>query len=113
MWQSWLSSWLSKELQCNPQYKKLLEVTNTVCISLRNWQSNKVTNTSINNPQIESEMQELVQLVLQNSPNSLHSNIKNSFLMVAKSFYYEPYCGPETIYSHIDKVLFQKVIGNN
>ncbi|CAJ2633133.1 unnamed protein product [Trifolium pratense] len=132
MWQSWLSSWhdegnisereaellvqiinlttgyWSEELQFNPQYQKLLEVTNRVCTSLRNCQSNKA-HTSINNRQIESEMRELVQLVLQNSPNSLHSNIKNSFLMVAKSFYYEAYCDSETIYSHIDKVLFQKV----
>ncbi|GAU23364.1 hypothetical protein TSUD_334110 [Trifolium subterraneum] len=116
MWQNWLSSWHNEgnrsereaellvqiinltagywpeELQSNPQYQKLLEA-----------------HTSINSPQIESEMQELVQLVLQNSPDSLHSNIKNSFLMVAKSFYYEAYCDPETIYSHIDKVLFQKV----
>lgn len=55
-------------------------------------------------------MQELVQLVLQNSPNGLQSNIKNSFLIVAKSFYYAAYCDQETIHSHIDKVLFQKVI---
>ncbi|XP_027188128.1 ent-copalyl diphosphate synthase, chloroplastic isoform X2 [Cicer arietinum] len=133
MWQSWFSSWKnegnrsqreaellvqtinlttgywSEELQLNPQYQKLLEVTNRVCLSLRNYQNNKV-HSSIKTPKIESEMQELVQLVLQNSPNGLQSNIKNSFLIVAKSFYYAAYCDQETIHSHIDKVLFQKVI---
>ncbi|KEH23767.1 copalyldiphosphate synthase [Medicago truncatula] len=133
MWQRWFSSWVnegnkskreakllvqiinltagywSKEVQLNPEYQKLLEVTNGICTGLRNYQSNKAQ-ASINTSEIESQMQELVQLVLQNSPDGLHSNIKNSFLAVAKSFYYEAYCDPETIYSHIDKVLFQKVI---
>lgn len=54
-------------------------------------------------------MQELVQLVLQNSSDGLPSNIKNSFLIVAKSFNYAAYRDPETINSHIEKVLFQKV----
>ncbi|XP_061341359.1 ent-copalyl diphosphate synthase 1-like [Gastrolobium bilobum] len=108
----------SEELQFNPQYQRLLEVANRVCHGIRNFQSKKandsgcgnLSTTSITTSKIESEMQELVQLVLQNSSHGMHSNIKNSFLMVAKSFYYAAYCDPETINSHIDKVLFQKVI---
>ena len=74
--------------------------------------SGNLSRTSTTTPKIESYMQELVQLVLQNSSNGmrLQSNIKNSFLMVAKSFYYAAYCDPQTIISHIDKVLFQKVM---
>ncbi|RZB48127.1 Ent-copalyl diphosphate synthase, chloroplastic isoform B [Glycine soja] len=56
--------------------------------------------TSITIPQIESDMQELVQLVLQNSSDGMHSNVTNSFLTVAKGFYYGAYCNPETINSH-------------
>jgi len=61
-------------------------------------------------PQIESDMQELVQLVLENSSDGVHTNVKNSFLTVAKGFYYGAYCDPETINSHIEKVLFERVM---
>ncbi|KAK7242997.1 hypothetical protein RIF29_37779 [Crotalaria pallida] len=135
IWQRWLSSWQnegniskteaellvqtinlmagswSEELQPNPQYQRLLQVTNRICHGLHNYQSNKdMSTTSITISQIESEMQELVQLVLQNSSNGINSNIRNSFFMVARSFYYAAYFEPEIINSHIDKVLFQKVI---
>ncbi|RDY13966.1 hypothetical protein CR513_01029, partial [Mucuna pruriens] len=133
-WQGWLSSWQnegnsfereaevivqiinlmsgywSEELLLNPEYERLLQVTNRVCHGLRNYQSTKdnLCTTSTTTPQIESDMQQLVQLALQNSSDGVHPNIKNSFLTVAKGFYYAAYCGPETINSHIDKVLFQK-----
>ncbi|KAG4913157.1 hypothetical protein JHK82_053742 [Glycine max] len=114
-WQGWLSSWQNKgnnfgreELHLNPQYHRLLVVTNRVWPGLRNYQSNKahdsgndnLSPTSITIPQIESDMQELVQLVLQNSSDGMHSNVTNSFLTVAKGFYYGAYCNPETINSH-------------
>ncbi|KAL5059580.1 hypothetical protein RYX36_031184 [Vicia faba] len=133
MWQSWFSSWCSKglrspgdaellvqiinltsgnwseDLELDPQYQKLLEATKRVCVSIHNYESNWVQVGS-DCADVESEMQELVQLVLQSYQNDLHSSIKNSFLMVAKSFYYAAYCDPEIISYHIDKVLFQKVI---
>ncbi|KAF1881035.1 hypothetical protein Lal_00023066 [Lupinus albus] len=110
-------SW-SEELHLNPQFQTLMQVTNKIFHGLRNYQSNKahesgranLSTTSITMPEIESEMQELVQLVVQNSSNGLDSNIRNSFFMVARSFYYAAYFEPETIISHIDKVLFQKVM---
>ncbi|TKY62444.1 Ent-copalyl diphosphate synthase [Spatholobus suberectus] len=142
IWQGWLSSWQneansfgreaeliveiinvmagywSEELELNPQYQRLLEVTNRVCHGLCNYQSGKahdsdndnLSTTSITTPQIESDMQELVQLVLQNSSDGVHTIVKNSFLTVVKGFYYGAYCDPETINSHIEKVLFQKVM---
>ncbi|XP_029126812.1 ent-copalyl diphosphate synthase, chloroplastic isoform X2 [Cajanus cajan] len=142
VWQSWLSSWQnegnsfgreaelivkitngiaghwSEELELNPQYQRLMEVTNRVCQGLRNYQSSKahdsgkdnLSTTSVTTPQIESDMQELVELVLQNSSDCVHSSVKNSFFMVAKGFYYSAYFDPETINSHIEKVLFQKVM---
>ncbi|KAL5059577.1 hypothetical protein RYX36_031181 [Vicia faba] len=133
MWQSWFSSWASKglrspgdaellvqiinltsgnwseDLDLDPQYQKLLEATKRVCVSIHNYECNWVQVGS-DCKKVESEMQELVQLVLQSSQNDLHSSIKNSFLMVAKSFYYAAYCDPVIISYHIDKVLFQKVI---
>ncbi|KAL5053459.1 hypothetical protein RYX36_034141 [Vicia faba] len=132
MWQSWFSSWSSKglsspedaellvqiinltsgnwseDLELDPQYQKLLEATKRVCISLHNYESNLVHVGT--DSEVESEMQELVQLVHQSSQNDFHSSIKNSFLMVARSYYYAAYCDPEAISYHVDKVLFQKVI---
>ena len=64
---------------------------------------------SVTTPELESEMQEIVQLVLQKSSNGTDSNIKNTFLTVAKSFYYAAFCDPRTIDFHIAKVLFEKV----
>ncbi|KAL5055432.1 hypothetical protein RYX36_036114 [Vicia faba] len=131
MWQSWFSSWKSKglrspedaellvqiinltsgnwseDLELDPQYQKLLEATKRVCVSFHNYECNWVGSDC---KEVESEMQELVQLVLQSSQNDLHSNVKNSFLMVAKSFYYAAYYDLETIKYHIHKVLFQKVM---
>ncbi|XP_027351053.1 ent-copalyl diphosphate synthase, chloroplastic-like [Abrus precatorius] len=113
-----MAGFWSEELQLNPQYHRLLEVANRVCHGLRNYQNDKahdsgkskLSTTTITTPEIESDMQELVQLLVQNSSDGVHSNIKNSFLTVTKSFYYAAYCDPENIDSHIEKVLFQKVM---
>lgn len=62
--------------------------------------------------EIESKMQELVQLVLCDSQddNNLDIDLKQTFLTVAKTFYYRKYFDSETINNHINKVLFENVI---
>ncbi|XP_058748669.1 ent-copalyl diphosphate synthase 1-like [Vicia villosa] len=133
MWQSWFASRQSKglrspgdaelivqtiiltsgnwseDLELDPRYQKLLDVTRRVCLSIYNFEYNWVQVGS-DCKEVEAGMQELVQLVVQSSPNDLPSSIKNTFLMVAKSFYYTAYCDHGTISYHIYKVLFQKVI---
>lgn len=56
--------------------------------------------------EIESKMQELVKLVLCNSPDGLDPELKQIFFTLARTFYYTAYCDPITINSHISKVLF-------
>ncbi|XP_047172764.1 ent-copalyl diphosphate synthase 1-like [Vigna umbellata] len=112
-----MAGYWSEELRLNPQYQRLLQTTNRVCHGLRSYQISKAHDSGSNKritcmttPQIESDMRELVQLVLQNSSDGVHTNVNNSFLTVAKGFYYGAYCDPETINSHIQKVLFEKVM---
>lgn len=53
---------------------------------------------------------ELVQLVLQDaSDNGIHSNVKQTFLTVTRTFYYTANSDTQTIIFHIHKVLFQRV----
>uniref|UniRef100_A0A5B7C0B5 Uncharacterized protein n=1 Tax=Davidia involucrata TaxID=16924 RepID=A0A5B7C0B5_DAVIN len=112
------SHWVSEELLSHPQYQLLSNITNRVCHQLCQFRNSKVRDTDRSNTntdyittiQIESDMQELVQLVLSVSSDGIHPDIKQTFLTVAKSFYYSAYCTPETIYSHIAKVLFERVI---
>ncbi|KAL2320954.1 hypothetical protein Fmac_029923 [Flemingia macrophylla] len=87
-----MAGYWSEELQLNPQYQRLMEVTTRVCHGLRHDQiikahdndNNRMSALRITTPQIEPDMQELVQLVLQDSSDGLHSGVKNSFLTVAK-----------------------------
>ncbi|KAJ7977385.1 Copalyl diphosphate synthase [Quillaja saponaria] len=139
-WGRWLSSWqsegnrhgetyllvqminlsggnlLSEDLLSNPQYQQLLSLTNKVCHRLNCYKKDTAygssnTNTeSITTPEIESDMQKLVQLILQNKSDGIDSKIKNSFLDVTKSLYYTVHCDQGTINFHIAKVLFERVL---
>ncbi|KAF8401693.1 hypothetical protein HHK36_012639 [Tetracentron sinense] len=108
---------LSEELLSHPHYKRLSLLTNRVCHQLRHVSRLKIdgkgnddTNMgSIHTSSIESNMQELVQSVLQKS-DGIDRNIKQTFLTVAKSFYYTAYCTPDNINLHIAKVLFEAVV---
>ncbi|XP_054816919.1 copal-8-ol diphosphate hydratase, chloroplastic-like [Prosopis cineraria] len=142
MWKKWLLGWqsegdqwegeaelmvnmininggcqLSNDLQINPQYQRLLQLSNQLCHQLRSLQSTKenknngsrMANTSVSsNPEIGVKMQELVQLVL--SSNGMDLNMKKTFLNVTKGFYYAAHTDPDTINSHIEKVIFEKII---
>ncbi|EYU40922.1 hypothetical protein MIMGU_mgv1a023046mg, partial [Erythranthe guttata] len=102
----------------HPKYQQLLEITNRVCHHLRLFQSRKVQDDKgcmtdmggVTSVEIESEMQELVELVLTKSSRDLESQLKQNFLLIAKSYYYMAYCNPGTINFHIAKVLFERVV---
>ncbi|KAF8401695.1 hypothetical protein HHK36_012641 [Tetracentron sinense] len=108
---------LSEELLSHPHYERLSLLTNRVSHQLRcvsklkeDGKGNYGTNMgSIDTFSIESNMQELVESVLQNS-DGIDRNIKQTFLIVAKSFYYTAYCTPDNINLHIVKVLFERVV---
>ncbi|KAJ8541148.1 hypothetical protein K7X08_001964 [Anisodus acutangulus] len=117
--------WGSQELLLShPSYQRLMEITNRVCHRLRFFQLNKGQKADNQimekqlgmltfSEEIESDMQLLAELVLSQSNCSdedLDANIKNTFLTVAKSFYYTAHCDTRTINLHITKVLFERVL---
>nr|A0A5P8DI15.1 RecName: Full=Ent-copalyl diphosphate synthase 1; Short=IjCPS1 [Isodon japonicus]QFP98577.1 ent-copalyl diphosphate synthase [Isodon japonicus] len=111
--------WASEELlSSNPKHEQLLKATIGVCDKLRLFQRRKVQGgngcmnaTGITTVEIESEMRELVKLVVtRSSSEDLDSEIKQNFLTIARSFYYAAYCNQGTINFHIAKVLFEKVL---
>ncbi|CAN4098178.1 unnamed protein product [Withania somnifera] len=114
--------WVSEEILSHSSYQKLMEITNRVCHNLRlfhlykgqhgdNHRSEKQLGMLAFSKEIESDMQQLAELVLSQSDCSdLDVNIKHTFLTVAKSFYYTAHCDTRTINLHIAKVLFEKVL---
>ncbi|XP_028799729.1 ent-copalyl diphosphate synthase, chloroplastic-like [Neltuma alba] len=102
---------LPHHLQINPQYQRLVQLSNQICHQLRSLQSNQENNSNASckgKPEIGEKMQELVQLVL--SSNGMDLNMKKTFLTVTKTFYYAAHTHPQTVSSHIEKVLFQRVM---
>ncbi|KAL0419894.1 UNVERIFIED_CONTAM: Kolavenyl diphosphate synthase TPS5, chloroplastic [Sesamum radiatum] len=105
-------------LLSHPKYNRLLDTTVRVCHQLRLFQHQKVqdsngcicTTGGITTVEIESDMQELVKLVLTKSSDDLDSRTKHNFLTIARSYYYAAYCSPGTINYHIAKVLFERVL---
>ncbi|XP_047178780.1 ent-copalyl diphosphate synthase, chloroplastic [Vigna umbellata] len=101
--------WISEDQMFDPQYETLLQLTNSLCHTLYCHQKDKESESMIF-PEVESQMQELVQLVFQKSPSGIDFNIKNTFLTVVKTYYYAAFCDSRTTNFHIAKVLFDKVI---
>ncbi|KAK6141460.1 hypothetical protein DH2020_024820 [Rehmannia glutinosa] len=114
------SIWVPSEelISSHPKYEQLLNTTINVCNQLRLFRHRKVHDSNgcmtnrgcITTVEIESEMQELVKLVITKSDGDLDSSTKQNFLTVARSFYYAAYFSPGTINYHIAKVLFEKVL---
>ncbi|KAK6141389.1 hypothetical protein DH2020_024880 [Rehmannia glutinosa] len=114
------SIWVPSEelISSHPKYEQLLNATINVCNQLRLFRHRKVHDSNgcmtnrgcITTVEIESEMQELVKLVITKSDGDLDSSTKQNFLTVARSFYYAAYFSPGTINYHIAKVLFEKVL---
>ncbi|KAL6338282.1 hypothetical protein AAG906_018554 [Vitis piasezkii] len=106
---------LSEELLAHPQYRRLSQLTNRICNDLGLFTLHKGHNGTYNpengspmSHRVESDMQELTKIVLENYPDGINPEIKRTFEMVGKSFYYAAYCGPATISAHIAKVLFER-----
>ncbi|XP_022858374.1 copal-8-ol diphosphate hydratase, chloroplastic-like isoform X2 [Olea europaea var. sylvestris] len=107
---------VSVDMLQHPEYKKFSKLTNKICHQLKEYQNNKVhemgnrdkVTHGIKYKEIETDMQALVQLVLEET-NEIDSNIKQTFLMVAKTCYYTAFFDQETIGVHISKVIFESV----
>ncbi|EEF41695.1 ent-copalyl diphosphate synthase 1 [Ricinus communis] len=92
------------------KYAQLFQLTDKLCYQLAHYRKNKVQgNKKSTTPEIESDMQQLVQLAIQNSSDEIDSEIKQTFFMVAKSFYYQAISDPGTLNYHIARVLFERV----
>ncbi|CDP20260.1 unnamed protein product [Coffea canephora] len=104
----------------NDEYKHMSNQTNKVCRRLRQYQKNlkvcqsnydtKMKAGSINSPEIEAGMQELVQLVIKRPSERVPETVKQTFLIVAKTSYYAAYCSVETRNIHISKVFFEPIV---
>ncbi|KAK6782786.1 hypothetical protein RDI58_020582 [Solanum bulbocastanum] len=95
------------EIISSIDYKNISNVTNKVCFTLQNRKVSGGINCKENHNEVELEMQEVVKLVLDNSSCGINKDIKNTFLAVAKSFYYIAYVTEELLNFHISKVLFE------
>nr|CAD1829160.1 unnamed protein product [Ananas comosus var. bracteatus] len=82
--------------------------TTTMLLSLQGV-AEKDTIVNKIDEEVDSEMQELVQCVLQSSSN-LNNTTEQTFLSVVKSFYYLAHCPYATLDTHISKVIFHRVV---
>ncbi|KAJ8426087.1 hypothetical protein Cgig2_015762 [Carnegiea gigantea] len=102
---------LSEDVLSHPYTLCLLDVTNQVEAN-RQVQDMGVRVINPNDSQtsrVQEDMQKLVKLVLSNTSNGADPCLKQTFLAVAKTFYYAAHCSPQEIDDHIAKVLFQRV----
>nr|UZM18090.1 ent-labda-8,13E-dienyl diphosphate synthase [Gymnaconitum gymnandrum] len=104
---------LSEDLLSKPDYIHLVNLTNEICHCLHQTQKSKKctdeTAIELTTKSVDLKMQELVQHVVTRN-NEINAEVKQTFLHVAKSYYYIAHCEPTSIYSHIGKVLFDPVI---
>ncbi|CAL9110147.1 unnamed protein product [Musa acuminata var. zebrina] len=99
-----------------PNYSRLCHLLSSLCHNLRRRQmvaAKSITEecavtSSCKDKAVEAEMQELARCVLQTSDDLSH-HTKQTFLLVAKSFYYAAHCSPAALRSHISEVLFKPV----
>ncbi|PIN12315.1 Copal-8-ol diphosphate hydratase [Handroanthus impetiginosus] len=102
----------SKDILCHQEYKTLSELTNKICHQLQKFENEKVIGMEGKKAkyrEIERDIQLLVQFVLQDSPAGISKDIKQTFFVVVKTFYYRAYFTAEQIENHVSKVLFEQV----
>lgn len=97
-----------------PEYSQFEQLTYSICSKLGHGVHSQVCSLHTKNVenldgQVDEEMQELAQSVSQIS-DPMNRVTKQTFLHVARSYCYVAHCSPETIDSHISKVLFEEVI---
>lgn len=95
------------ELISSIYYKNISNITNKVCFNLQSGKECGGINCKENHN--ESDMKEVVKLVLDNSSCGINKDMKKTFLAVAKTFYYSAYVTEEELNFHISKVLFEPV----
>ncbi|KAL7172392.1 hypothetical protein ACSBR2_031980 [Camellia fascicularis] len=103
-----------------PQYKRLSDLTNNVCHQIRMFQQRQHRNkggdekndkSKTNSEKIEAAMQALVQMVVcHDTSDGIDPDVKQTFLTVAKTYYYTLHRNAGAIYFHIAKVLFERVV---
>uniref|UniRef100_A0A453NR54 Uncharacterized protein n=1 Tax=Aegilops tauschii subsp. strangulata TaxID=200361 RepID=A0A453NR54_AEGTS len=94
-------------------YSQLEQLTSSICHKLAtiglSQNEASMENTEDLHRQVDLEMQELSWRVHQGC-HGINRETRQTFLNVVKSFYYSAHCSPETVDSHIAKVIFQDVI---
>ena len=94
-------------------YSQLEQLTSSICHKLATiglaQNGARMENTEDLHRQVDLEMQELSWRV-HGGCHGLNRETRQTFLNVVKSFYYLVHCSPETVDSHISKVIFQDVI---
>ncbi|XP_037482853.1 syn-copalyl diphosphate synthase-like [Triticum dicoccoides] len=94
-------------------YSQLEQLTSSICHKLATiglaQNGASMENTEGLHRQVDLEMQELSWRVHQGC-HGINRETRQTFLNVVKSFYYSAHCSPETVDSHIAKVIFQDVI---
>ncbi|CAL5427695.1 hypothetical protein CsSME_00041883 [Camellia sinensis var. sinensis] len=103
-----------------PQYRRLSDLTNNVCHQIRMFQQRphrnkggdeKKDKSKTNSEEIEAAMQALVQMVVcHDTSDGIDPDVKQTFLTVAKTYYYTLHRNAGAIYFHIAKVLFERVV---
>ncbi|KAL7159547.1 hypothetical protein ABFS83_01G035000 [Erythranthe nasuta] len=97
----------NEDILSHNEYINLSKLTNKICHHLRQIEINNKIKSGMKE-EIEQDMQALVKLVLEES--GINRSIKQTFLSVAKTFYYSAYSDPDKIDAHIFKVLFDPII---
>nr|AZB50380.1 terpene synthase 1 [Mesosphaerum suaveolens] len=90
------------DLLLNHDYITLSELTNKICLKLSQIQVGEMN-------EMREDMQALTKLVIGESC-IVNKNIKQTFLAVAKTFYYRAYFDADTVDLHIFKVLFEPIV---